>query len=160
MVVRIKGIRKVPPKEKKILRLFRLIQIGNAVFVKNNKATMNMLRRVEPFVTYGAPSRKTVKQLIYKRGYVNLNKQRIPISRNEVIEVGLGKFGIKCCEDLIDHIFFFGENFKEAANYLWPFKLNAPRGGFRKKRQPYLNGGSFGPREHLINDLVQRMLWF
>ena len=100
--MRIKGIRKVPPKEKKIMRLFRLRQIGNAVFVRNNKASLNMLRRVEPWVTYGAPSRRTVKNLVYKRGFVNLNKQRIPISTNKVIEMGLGKYGVKCVEDLID----------------------------------------------------------
>ena len=43
------------------MRLFRLIQIGNAVLIRNNKATMNMLRRVEPWITYGAPTRKTIK---------------------------------------------------------------------------------------------------
>lgn len=29
------------------------MQIFNGVFLKVNKATMNMLRRVEPYVTYG-----------------------------------------------------------------------------------------------------------
>lgn len=119
---------------------------------------MNMLRRIEPYVTYGAPSRSTIKKLVYKRGHVRVNGQRIPICSNEVIESGLGKYGVKCVEDLIDHIFFFGENFKEVVNYLWVFKLNAPKGGFRKKRQPYLNGGSHGPREEFINELVNRML--
>lgn len=30
-----------------------VMQIFNGVFLKVNKATMNMLRRVEPYVTYG-----------------------------------------------------------------------------------------------------------
>jgi hypothetical protein len=34
-----------------------------------NKATVNMLRRVEPYITWGTPNLKTVKELIYKRGY-------------------------------------------------------------------------------------------
>ena len=34
-----------------------------------NKATVNMLRRVEPYIAWGYPSQKTVKELIYKRGY-------------------------------------------------------------------------------------------
>lgn len=34
-----------------------------------NKATINMLRRVEPYITWGYPNLKTVKELIYKRGY-------------------------------------------------------------------------------------------
>lgn len=158
LVVRIKGIRKVAPKERKIMQLFRLRQIGNAVFLKNNKATMNMLRRVEPWVTYGKPSLRIVRALLYKRGYAKIKNQRIPITSNAIVETGLGKIGIRCVEDLIQEITTFGENFKAASNFLWPFKLNAPRGGFKKKRQPYLNGGSHGPRENFINDLVDRML--
>ena len=34
-----------------------------------NKATLNMLRRVEPYITWGTPNLKTVRELIYKRGY-------------------------------------------------------------------------------------------
>jgi large subunit ribosomal protein L7e len=60
LVVRIRGINKLAPKPKKILQLLRLRQLHNAVFVKLNKATWNMLRMVEPFVTYGFPSRATI----------------------------------------------------------------------------------------------------
>jgi large subunit ribosomal protein L7e len=41
------------PKTRKILQLLRLRQIFNGVFLKVNKATINMLRRVEPYVAYG-----------------------------------------------------------------------------------------------------------
>jgi len=30
---------------------------------------MNMLRRVETYITWGTPNLKSVKELIYKRGY-------------------------------------------------------------------------------------------
>lgn len=90
MVIRIKGLNKIAPKEKKILRLFRLNKIGAAIFLKLNKASMNMLRCIEPFVTYGSPSRKTVKHLIYKRGFGKFNRQCIPLSSNEIVEKGLG----------------------------------------------------------------------
>ncbi len=158
LVIRIKGIRKVAPTPKKIMRLFRLRQIGNAVFLRNNKATMNMLRRIEPWVTYGKPNRKTIKGLIYKRGFGKIKGDRIPLTCNEIVEKGLGDIDVRCIEDLINEIYNFGENFKKANNFLWPFKLNAPRGGFKKKRQPYLNGGSHGPRFEFINNLAQRML--
>merc|ERR1711963_1145298 len=78
-VVRIRGIIGLSPKSKKILQLLRLRQIHNGVFVKLNGATINMLRIVE---TYGYPSLKSVKELVYKRGYGKVNKQRIPISDN------------------------------------------------------------------------------
>ena len=45
-VVRIRGVNGVDPKTRKILQLLRLRQICNAVFVKMNAATANMLRLV------------------------------------------------------------------------------------------------------------------
>lgn len=69
IVVRIRGIIGVSPKVRKILQLLRLRQINNSVFVKLNAATVKMLRLVEPYVAYGYPNLKTVRELIYKRGF-------------------------------------------------------------------------------------------
>lgn len=33
-----------------------------------------MLRRVEPYIAWGYPSQKTVRELIYKRGYGKVSK--------------------------------------------------------------------------------------
>jgi large subunit ribosomal protein L7e len=158
LVVRIKGINKMDPKPRKILRLLRLRQLHNAVLLRNNKAVMNMLRRVEPYVTYGTPSLSTIRQLVYKRGYGKVNKQRIPLSSNYVVEEGLGALGIRCVEDLINEVYTVGPNFKKANNFLWPFKLSSPKGGLRMKRTPYLNGGDFGPRGNNINAFAKRMI--
>ena len=159
LVVRIKGINKVAPKEKKIMQLLRLRQINNAVLLKNNKAVMNMLRRIEAYVTYGFPSHQTVRALIYKRGYGKLNRQRIPLSNNAVVEAGLKEHGIRCVEDLINEIWTFGPHFKEANNFLWPFKLNSPRGGLVSKRHQWMDRrGDQGPRDVHINELVNQML--
>jgi large subunit ribosomal protein L7e len=37
-----------------------------------NKATAGLLKRIEPFVAFGYPSLKSVKELIYKRGYAKV----------------------------------------------------------------------------------------
>ena len=95
-VIRIRGIMGVHPKTRKILQLLRLRQIHNGVFVKLNHATITMLRWVEPFIAYGYPNLKSVKDLVYKRGFVKVNKQRIAITDNSIIEDKLGKFGIIC----------------------------------------------------------------
>jgi len=42
------------PKPRKVLQLFRLRQINNGVFVKLNKATINMLRLAEPYIAWGS----------------------------------------------------------------------------------------------------------
>jgi len=156
-VVRIRGINRVAPKTKKILQLLRLRQLHNGVFVRLNKATANMLRLVEPYITYGTPSLKSVRELIYKRGFGKVNKQRIPLTHNSIVERHLGRSNIICMEDLIHEIYTCGPNFKYASNFLWPFKLSSPLGGFTKKRLHFTEGGDAGNREELINELIQRM---
>lgn len=47
------SINEIAPKPRKILQLLRLLQINNGVFVKATNATQQMLRLVEPYVTYG-----------------------------------------------------------------------------------------------------------
>lgn len=158
LVIRIRGIIGVSPKVRKILQLLRLRQINNSVFVKLNAATVKMLRLVEPYVAYGYPNLKTVRELVYKRGFGKVNKQRIPISDNSVVEGTLGKAGIICVEDLIHEIYTVGPNFKQANNFLWPFKLSNPNGGFRQKLLHFNEGGDAGQRGIKINALVKRML--
>merc|ERR1711874_867763 len=75
-VMRIRGINQVSPKVRKVLQLLRLRQINNGVFIKINKATVNMLRLVEPYIAWGYPSLKTVRELIYKRGHAKIHGQR------------------------------------------------------------------------------------
>ena len=157
-VIRIMGIHHIDPKCKKILQLLRLRQINNGVFVKLNKATINMLRRVEPYIAYGYPSRRVISNLIYKRGYGKISKCRIPITDNTIIEKQLGTHGITCIEDLVHEIVTVGPKFKEASNFLWPFKLDTPNGGWEGKKNPYQQGGSFGNRESNINELLDRMI--
>ncbi|XP_028795099.1 60S ribosomal protein L7-2-like [Neltuma alba] len=156
-IIRIRGINAMHPKTRKILQLLRLRQIFNGVFLKVNKATMNMLHRVEPYVTYGYPNLKSVRELIYKRGYGKVDKQRVALTDNSIIEQALGKHGIICAEDLINEIITVGPHFKEANNFLWPFKLKAPLGGLKKKRNHYVEGGDAGNRENYINELIRRM---
>ena len=143
IVVRIRGINQTSPKVRKTLQLLRLRQIHNAVFVRLNKATEEMLRLVEPYIAYGYPNLKTV---------------RVPLMQNEQVEQVLGKFGILSVDDLIHEIYTVGPHFKECANFLWPFKLSSPNGGFSKKLLHFNEGGDYGNHEVLIGKLVQRMI--
>ncbi|EPS98537.1 hypothetical protein FOMPIDRAFT_1024565 [Fomitopsis schrenkii] len=157
-VIRIRGINEIAPKPRKILQLLRLLQINNGVFVKVTKATQQMLRLIEPYVAYGEPNLKSVRELIYKRGYGKVDKQRITLTNNGVIEESLGKYDILSVEDLVHEIFTAGPNFKQASNFLWPFKLSNPTGGWRtRKFKHYVQGGDFGNREENINKLIRQM---
>jgi hypothetical protein len=81
-----------------------------------------------------------------------------PLTDNAIIEENLAQYGIVCMEDLIHEIYTVGPNFKQAANFLWPFKLSNPTGGFRtRKFKHYVEGGDLGNREEHINALIRQM---
>lgn len=157
-VIRIKGIMKIPPKPRKVMQLLRLTQINSGVFVRVTKATSELLKLAEPYIAYGYPNLATIRKLVYKRGFGKVNSQRIALSDNAIIEAALGKFGIVSIEDLIHEIATVGPNFKQVNNFLWPFKLSNPNGGFRKRKfSHFIQGGDTGNREQFINNLVKQM---
>ena len=92
LVIRVSGINGVSPKVRKVLQLLRLRQIFNGTFVKLNKASINMLRIVEPYIAWGYPNLKSVNELIYKRGYGKIKKKRIALTDNALIARSLGRF--------------------------------------------------------------------
>ncbi|XP_039706408.1 60S ribosomal protein L7-like [Pteropus medius] len=112
-VVRIRGTM--------VLQLLRLHRI-----FKLNKASINMPRIMEPYIPWGYPNPKSVNELTYKRGYGKINKRRIALTDNTLIACSLGKYDIICMEDLIHEIYTVGKRFKEANNFVWPFKLSFP----------------------------------
>ncbi|MES1917989.1 60S ribosomal protein L7 [Bonamia ostreae] len=115
-----------------------------------------MIKLVEPYIAYGYPSLKTVRELVYKRGHGKINKQRIAITDNKMIQATLGK-DIICVEDIVHEIFTTGKNFKKANNFLWPFKMSSPKGGYNKKGTHFVEKGDYGNRGKAINDLIKRM---
>merc|ERR1711907_471745 len=157
-VVRIRGLADMHPKTKKILQLMRLRQMNMGVFMKVSKAATEMLTRVEPYLSYGYPTLKSVRDLVYKRGFGKINKQRIPLTDNAVVEKGLGKYGVTCMEDIVHEIFTVGPNFREVNNFLWPFKLRPAKGGQAVKRKGFNEGGQCGNREQYMNGLIAKML--
>lgn len=122
-----------------------------------NKATIKMLRLVEPYIAWGYPNLKSVRELIYKRGYGKVNGQRIALTDNAIIEGVLGEKDLLCIEDLVHEIYTVGPSFKEANNFLWPFQLSAPKGGIGNKRRHFIEGGQAGNREAKINKLIRAM---
>ncbi|KAB0358060.1 hypothetical protein FD754_002216 [Muntiacus muntjak] len=141
-VIRIRGITGVSRKIQKVLQLLHLRQIFSGTFVKLNKASVNMLRIVEPYIAWGYPNLKSVSELIYK--------QHIDCSISWEIRN-------HCMEDLIHEIYTVGKRFKEANNFLWSFKLSSLRGGMKKKTTHFVEGGDAGNREDQINRLIRRM---
>ena len=158
VVTRIRGIAHVAPKQKKILQLLRLRQIFNTVVVKYNKPIQNMLRAVEPYIAYGYPTLRTIRALVYKRGHLKVNGQRVKIVDNKQIKDKFNNEDILCAEDMVHQIYTCGKHFRTVTNGLWPFKLSPPKGGMRQKRRHFVEGGDYGNRDTLINRFLARMI--
>ena len=112
---------------------------------------------MEADIAWGFPNLKSVNELIYKPEDSKVSEKRIALTDSSLIAPSLGKFGTTCMKDLIHEIYTVGKQFKEANNFLWPFKLSSPRGGMKKKTTHFVEGGDAGHREQEINRLVRWM---
>jgi len=160
-VMRLRGINGMHPKTRHIMKVLRLLQLHNGVFMQVNKAVMNNLVKVDPYIMYGYPNLKTVRALLYKRGFGKVNGQRVPLTDNKIIEDALGektKGAVICMEDMVHQIYTVGPHFKECCKFLWPFKMNNPCGGLSRIRNHFVEGGDAGNREEYVNELINRML--
>jgi len=160
-VMRLRGINGMHPKTRHIMKVLRLLRIHNGVFMKVNKATMNNLVKVDPYIMYGYPTLKSVRELVYKRGFGKVSGQRIPLTDNKIIEDNLSektKGAVICMEDMIHQIYTVGPYFKEVTKFLWPFAMNNPAGGLSRIRHHFVEGGDAGNREEYVNELIARMI--
>ncbi|XP_072120771.1 60S ribosomal protein L7-like 1 isoform X2 [Mobula birostris] len=108
--------------------------------------------RLRPF-----PNLKSIRELILKRGQAKVNKKRIPLTDNSIIEGHLGKCGLICLEDLICEIYTVGKYFKEASNFLHPFRLSVARHAARNKMGFLNEFGETGHRGIEINKLIRQL---
>lgn len=156
-VVRIQRINGVSLMVQKTIARLRLQKIFSGVFFKVTPKTMKTLRVVEPYVTWGFPNLKSVRELILKRGQAKVKNKIIPLTDNTVIEEHLGKFGVICLEDLIHEIAFPGKNFQAISRFLCPFHLSVAR-HVTKNRVGFLKEvGSPGYRGERINQLIRQL---
>ncbi|KAK1796058.1 hypothetical protein P4O66_008856 [Electrophorus voltai] len=154
--VRVREIKGVSPRVKKVIHMLRLRKIFSGTFVKVSKTSINMLKIVEPYVAWGFPNLKSVRELILKRGQAKIDKRRLPLTDNTVIEQHLGQYGIICLEDLIHEIYSVGKNFRLVNRFLWPFCLSVPRHSARDKVGLLKDMGEPGPRAEGINGVIRK----
>ncbi|XP_019377584.1 PREDICTED: 60S ribosomal protein L7-like 1 [Gavialis gangeticus] len=156
-VVRIAEIKGVSLRVRRVIEMLRLRKIFSGMFVKLCPSSLKMLRIVEPYVAWGYPNLKSIRELILKRGQAKINKKKVPLTDNTVIEEHLGKFGLICLEDLIHEIYSAGQHFREVNNFLWPFYLSVARHAARNRVGFLKEIGSTGCRGEGINELIRHL---
>ncbi|XP_031623681.1 60S ribosomal protein L7-4 [Contarinia nasturtii] len=142
-----------------IMNSMGLNRLHNTVLLKNTTESLALLKMIEPYVVYGYPTIQTVRDLIFKHGFLRIKGKRTAINSNKLIEEHLGEHGCICIEDIVHDLFTVSDNFKNVRSLLLPFSLKAPRDGWSKKiGVSYSRGGEYGNRKHEINALIERCL--
>merc|ERR1739838_361087 len=85
-VVRIRDVKGVSPKVLKVVQMLRVRKIFSGAFAKINKGSMAMMKVIEPYVAWGFPNLKSVRELILKRGQTRIKSRRVPLTDNALIE--------------------------------------------------------------------------
>ncbi|XP_069465023.1 ribosomal protein uL30-like [Ambystoma mexicanum] len=156
-VIRITEIKGVCPRVRRMVERLRLRKIFTGVFLKLTESTLKMLRMIEPYVAWGYPNLKSIRELILKRGQAKINQKKVPLTDNLLIEKHLGKFGIICLEDLIHEVYSVGKNFREVSCFLVPFPLSVPRHAAQNKLGFQTEVGDTGNRADGINQLIRKL---
>ena len=130
-------------------------------FLRYDDTTKKQLHLIEPWVTYGIPSKVIVNDLIRRRGHGKMDGKRIPLSDNTIIEKALGgdtDGAVICVDDMVHELHAVSEYFKRCNSFLWTFKLSAPRSKFQREKLNFKDGGDYGDRGEGIDDLIRQML--
>ncbi|XP_048436046.1 60S ribosomal protein L7-1-like isoform X2 [Pyrus x bretschneideri] len=105
----------------------------------------------------GYPNLKNVRELIYKKGFAKIDKKKVPLTDNNLIEQAMGQYDVICIEDVVHEIATIGPHFKEVTGFLWPIVLNKPEAGLKGSKTVYKDGGDAGDRGDKINELISKM---
>ena len=165
LVIRLAPSIPMTDKSNVTLKELHLHSLYSASFVLLNQENLQKVKLVEPYVTWGYPNLKTVRELIFKRGHCKSSdpdgedaRKIIELTDNVAIEKELGHLGIICIEDLVHEIFTLSSNFDQVVEFLSHFRLNKPESRLRGKSTHFNAGGSYGFRGDEINHLVQSMI--
>lgn len=135
-IIRIHGQVKIRKDVEETLYRLRLRKKYACIVIKPTKENKNMIKKVNNFVAYGDIDKKTLKNLIDKRGQ--------KIDKSKKIDADKAVEHIESGKDM------------EEVNLKPFFRLHPPRKGIKSKL--HYPKGVLGNNKEKINDLVGRML--
>lgn len=142
-----------------MLNYMRLRRMHQAVFLRFTPEIKAILSLLEPYVIYGTPNVGTVRDLIFKYGFLRHKGKKQAISSNTQIEEVFGDNGIICVEDIVHEVATLGPNFDKITRAIYPFMLPNPKDGWiGKKGLGFQKGGIAGFRGDQLNDLFKSIL--
>ncbi|MFH1240529.1 MAG: 50S ribosomal protein L30 [Candidatus Diapherotrites archaeon] len=151
VVIRIRGNVRVRDKLEDTLGMLRLNRVNHAVLVPEGKQYKNMVRKVEPFITYGEINVEMLEKMLAKRGKTETGKKLTSEFLKEI------KFA--SMKDLADAV-ISGKTTLKKLGIKPVFRLHPPKKGHMRQgiKKNYSLGGAAGYRASDINVLVKKMI--
>lgn len=145
---------------KKALQALGLPTKFAGAFIAQTAETERLLLMAGPFITWGTPNLRSIRELVFKRGLSRPQKdgKAAPLMDNTTIEAALGEEGIICMDDLVHEIFTVGPNFDKVNQFIGKFNLSDPHSLPSNKMVHHTIGGRYGDRGEGINELIQSMV--
>jgi len=149
--VRLRGLVNVNPDIRKTLELLNLTRVNHCVLIQKNPTTDGMLQVVKDFITWGEIDKKTLKNLIEKRGRMIGDKKLTDADiKNSTSYDNVDK--------LSDAIISDKFKYKDISNVKPIFRLSPAKNGLKSIKRPYNKKGSVGYRGNDINKLLEKMI--
>ena len=175
LAVRVKESNNVTPQAQKILNLYGLKEVNNAVFLHSTPDVIKSLLMIQNYVAFGYPQKTVVNDLIRKRGFLKKEDKRLPITDNNLIEELLGKAtdsAVICIEDIVASVTRCDDHFEKVRAVLWPIQLHplketstkavtkheATGLDIKKRNTKVVKGGYLGLMGDQINDYVKPLI--
>lgn len=151
VVIRIRGSVRVRNRLKDTLEMLRLHRVNHAVIIPEGKQYRNMIRKVEPFLTYGEINVEMLEKMLAKRGRTETGKK--------LTSEFLKKIKFASMKELAEAI-ISGKTTLKKLGIKPVFRLHPPKKGHMRKgiKKNYSLGGAAGYRASDINVLVKKMI--
>ena len=145
---------------KKALKALGVPTKFSGAFVVATPESRRLLAIAEPFVAWGPPNLRSIRELVFKRGLGRKERSKAaPLMDNTLIEKALGHVGVICMEDLIHELVTVGSSFDAVNRFVGKFSLSSSDSvSHQKKMTHFAIGGRFGDRGDQINELIQSMV--
>jgi len=151
LAVRVRGVISASKDVRATLKMLNMKRNNHAVLIDDRPAYLGMLKEVQNYVTWGEPTKETVRMLIEKRGRL--------VGDKRISEDYVKKLGYKSLDELVEAVYNCSVSYGKLPGVKPYFRLHPPSKGFKGKvKKSYQAGGEAGYRGEAINELVQRMI--
>lgn len=148
-VIRVRGDVHINEKFQDTLNLINLTRVNHLSLVEEKQR--GMLKKVEPYITWGEICKEVFAKLLEKRGKLRGDKK---LSESFLKENKLKNF-----EELAEKILKDRKELK-AMGIKLVFRLTPPKKGYERKgiKKSFSVGGVSGYRGKKINELIEKMM--